>query len=830
MWSYLGRAILRNRTTYLIVLLLITVFFGWMAAKNQLSYTYARALPKDDPAYRDYTLFKELYGEDGSVMVLGFSDKDIFTLKKYQDWYDLTEQVRKISGIQDVLSITRLYRLQLHDTVPDSLSRFVVKQVVNRRPETQAEVDSLKRQIYNLPFYEGLAYNKETGATLMAITFNKDSLESRGRIAMVEQIEAYAEKFGSDNGIEMHLSGLPYIRTHIMKTVAHEMGLFMALAVLVTLIILFILFRSFYAVLFSILVCLVGVTISLGTIYLMGYKITILSGLIPPLIMVIGVPNCIFIINKYQEELLRHGNKIKALSRTIEKVAMSNFLANVTTAIGFGVFYFTNSTLLVEFGIVAAINVMATYAIAHILLPIIYSYLPAPSPRYTKHQKAKWISYTLNGIDHLVHHHRGKIYITITVLTLLSFYGMTRIKLIGRVVDDLPQNDPVYTHLRFFEHNFHGVLPFEFNIDSRVKKGITQREHGRTFNKINALQKAMAKYTEFSKPVSAVEALKFAYQAYKGYQVDSATGQPKFYVLPRNEELLKLSKYSSTVKGKENKLMSFIDTTKRYTRVSFQMADTGSVRMQELVAEIQAMADTIFNWDRDSSRWVPDSLRYNVMITGHSRVFLKSNDFLFHHLFVSLFIAIGLILVIGIVLFRSIAIIVLSKLPCLIPLAMTAGLMGFLDIHFKPSTILIFSIAFGIASDGTIYILAEYRNQLRKKKADHSRSAISRTISEVGMSMIYTNIILFFGFAIFAASSFGGTQALGVLVSVTLLVSLITNLVLLPCILLSLEKWKSHKVLMQDSLITIVDEEEDIDLDKLVIQKPEDEEESGSEE
>ncbi|HEY6161082.1 MAG TPA: MMPL family transporter [Bacteroidia bacterium] len=823
MWSYLGRAILRNRITYLVVLLLITAFFGYEASKTQLSYSYARALPKDDPAYKDYTLFKELYGEDGSVMVVGFSDKDLFLLNKFNNWYDLTENIRKIPGIQDVLSITRIYRLIKND----SLSKFEVKPVIGRRPQSQDEVDSLHREILALPFYDGLVYNRETNATVMAITFNKDSLESHSRISIVENIEASVEKFGKENNIDMHLSGLPYIRTHIMKLVAGEMGLFMALAVLVTLIILYILFRSFYAVFFSIIVCLVGVTISLGTIVLLGYKITILTGLIPPLIMVIGVPNCIFIINKYQEEFIRHGNKIKALARTIEKVALSNFMANITTAIGFGVFYFTNSTLLVEFGLVAAINVMVTYAVAHILLPIIYSWLPPPSGKYTKHHQSKWITGTLNGINKLVHHYRIAIYAVIALLTIISFWGMTRIKLIGHVVDDLPQNDPVYTHLRFFESNFHGVLPFEVNVDTKKPNGVFSN-NARTLYKINAFQRMMAKYPEFSRPVSAVEALKFAYQAYRDYQVNDQ-GKP-IYTLPGSLELKKLSEYTSTVKGKENKLMAFIDTTKRFTRVSFQMADIGSDKMKVLVDEIEKRTDTIFNYDKETLKPVADSLKYNVMITGFSHVFLKSNDFLFHHLFVSLFIAIVLILIIGIMLFRSIAIIVLSKLPCLIPLAITAGVMGFLDIHFKPSTILVFSIAFGIASDGTIYILAEYRAQLRKKKFDRTQTAISRTINEVGRSMIYTNIILFFGFAIFAASSFGGTQALGILVSLTLLVSLITNLVLLPSILLSLEKLKQTKVLMQDSLISIIDEDEDIDLDKLVIHKPGDPELNTDEE
>jgi len=559
----------------------------------------------------------------------------------------------------------------------------------------------------------------------------------------------------------------------------------------------------------------VGVVVSMGTIVLMGYKINVLSGLIPPLILVISVPNCIFIINKYGEELLFHGNKVKALARTIEKVALSNFLANVTTAIGFGVFYFTNSVILVEFGIVAAINVMTTYLIAHILLPVIYSYLPAPSARSTKHLKGKNIHRALELIDHLVHNHRKKIYLVIALLLGFSAWGMTKIQVIGFLVDDLPKRDKIYTDLRFFEQNFGGVMPFEIMIDTRRENGVFSG-NARTLYKIKAFQKEMEKFPELSKPISAVEVLKFVYQSYK-------EGNPKFFVLPGSMELKKLTDYTSGMKAKDNRLYSFLDSTRRYTRVSFQMADIGSKKMKDLIARVQPKIDTIFNFDKETKAWEPDSLRYDVKITGHSLTFLKSNDYLFHHLFVSLVIAIVLIVLIGMVLFRSVAIIVLSKIPCLIPLVITAGIMGFTDIHFKPSTILIFSIAFGIASDGTIYILAEYRNQLRKSPRHEVKKAISRTVRGIGISMIYTNIILFFGFAIFAASSFGGTVALGILISVTLLVSLLTNLILLPCILLSLEKRKYVKAMMQEPLINIIDEEEDIDLDKLEIKRKQDE-------
>ncbi len=569
-----------------------------------------------------------------------------------------------------------------------------------------------------------------------------------------------------------------------MTKVSHEMTLFLILAILVTAFILWVFFRSGSVVFFSLIITAVGVLWSMGIMHLFGYKITILSGLIPPLIMVIGLPNCIFLINKYHSEFVAHGNKIKAITRSIETIGVTLFLANITTSIGFGVLYFTKSSMLVEFGLVASISVMATYFITLVLVPVVLVMLPTPKAKHTKHQDGKIINKALDMVDHLVQKRRTAIYITTTVITGICFWGMTFIDMNGYVVDDLPKKDPIYTDLHFFEKNFNGVLPFEISIDTKKENGLFEN-NAKALYKIKAMQRMLEEYPIFSKPLSIVEAIKFSYQAYN-------EGNPKFYKLPGVSDLKTLSEYSGSLKGQNNKLAKFIDSTKQTTRVSYQVADIGSKKMKELMAIVRPKIDSIFS---------PDE--YKVSLTGHSLVFLKNNDYLLSNLLESLLIEIILIAIVGIALFRSVRIIILSKLPCLIPLVITAGIMGFLDIRFKPSTILIFSIAFGISSDGTIYFLTKYRQEL--KKISNAPAAISAAIKDTGLSMVYTSIILFCGFSIFAASSFGGTVALGVLVSLTLLISMFTNIILLPAILLSIHKKSMKKEIIEQPLIDIED-------------------------
>lgn len=784
MWKYFAGLLLRHKLAFTLALLVITGFMAFETSKIELSYDFAKILPDDDSSYVAYMKFKKQFGEDGNVMVIGFEDKDLFRLNKINDWYRLTDSIKGIQGIKGVMSVTSLYKI----TKDDSLERFQFKPLLTRAFNNQQQVDSFKAEVFALPFYKGLIFNQETGANLMAITFNKNELNSKRRLTIVDDIKRVSEEFAQKHQVKMHYSGMPYIRSAIMKKVSGEMTLFLALAVLVTALVLWVFFRSFSSVIFSVLVVAIGVLWSVGTLQVFGYKITVLTGLIPPLIMVIGLPNCVFLINKYHKEFALHGNKIKALSRTVQTIGVSLFLANVTTAIGFGVLYFTNSSLLVEFGVVAAISVMTTYLITLILIPIILNLLPEPKEKHLHHLEAKRINALLDRVDGWVQHKRPAIYISITVITIICFWGMSMMNVVGYVVDDLPQKDPVYLDLKYFEKNFRGVLPFEISIDTKKENGLFAN-NAKALYKIQALQRLFSEDSVFSRPLSIVEAIKFSNQAYND-------GNPKYYKLPSVTDLKALSEYfqPGTAKNQNNVMQTFMDSSRRITRVSFQAADIGSKEMKLLVDSLKPKIDSIFN-PKD----------YNVTLTGHSLVFLKNNDYLLSNLYESLIIEIILIAIVGMALFRSIRIILLSKLPCLIPLVITAGVMGFLDIRFKPSTILIFSIAFGIASDGTVYFLTKYRQEL--KKGFSAPMAISTAVRETGLSMVYTNIILFFGFIIFAASSFGGTVAMGILVSLTLIVSMCTNLVLLPAILLSIDSRNTKKEILDEPLIDLEEEE-----------------------
>jgi len=761
-WKKLADLILKNRITLLIIVALVTVFMGYKASKVRITFAGSKVLPLTDSAYIKYNEFKKIFGQDASTMVVGFKSPGIFNKDIFNDWYEAGEKIRHIKGITAVISIASIYDLQ-KDTANH---RFTLKPLVVQPLGTQQQVDSVKAKLMSLPFYKGLILSDDNQATLMAVTFDGAILNTPARAPILKSILRISDDFAKKDHIEIHYSGLPLIRSISGDLMKKEFTQFLLYSLLITTLILVLVFRAGYPVVFPIIIVLLGVTWALGILVLMHYEITILTGIIPALVVIIGVPNSIFILNKYYYEFNHHHNKQQALHTVIEKVSITTFIANITTAIGFFVLFFTNSELLLQFGLVASISIMVTFALSLLLVPIIFSYLPDPKPKLTGIKDRKGMQTLLIKIDHLVHNHRKIIYTLTILMVAVGFYGMRKINVNSYVVDDLPKTSNTLGDLRFFESNFKGVLPLEVSIDSKRKNGVINEAF---ILKVDKLEKLISSYPEFSHSVSLVQALKFSTQAFYG-------GNPSFYRLPQGFETGFILSYAGKSGKGTNILRNYLDSSKRYTRASFEMIDVGSHRMNEVLAKMQPRIDSIF-----------DPKKYHVELTGSSMIFIKGANYMVKNLYQSLALAIFLIAGVMWILFRGIRMILISLLPNLIPLVITAGIMGFAGIPLKPSTILIFSIAMGISSDQTIYFITRYRQELKYTKYNISK-IVSDTIRETGISMIYIAITLFFGFGIFSFSTFGSVSALGILLSVTLLVAMACNLVLLPAFLLSLEK------------------------------------------
>lgn len=766
MWHRIAAFVIKFRVALLLLLLAATAVMGYYASKVELSYEFTNAIPTDNPKYIEYQNFRKQFGEDGNMMVIGVQTKKFFEPTFFNDYTALVHKLEKVHGVNNILSVPGAINL-VKDTATGQLK--AVKILPDNGP---VNIDSVRSVFYNLPFYKGFLYNPDAQTYLMAISIDKQILNSKNRNQVVGGITDLADAFGKVQNVEMHYSGLPFIRTQMATSVQSEMRMFLIMSFVLTAIILMLFFRSFIAVLASMLVVAVGVVWSVGTIVLLGYKITLLTALIPPLIVVIGIPNCVYFLNKYHSEYNKYQDKPKSLLAMVERMGIVTLFTNLTAAIGFGVFFFTKSAILKEFGLVAGINIMAIFFISLIFIPALFSFLPAPKGRHTSYLESGWMDKLLNVLTNWVFGHRKWIYAATILACIFATVGVLRLKNVGHIVDDLPKSDKVYQDLKFFEKNFRGVMPLEIVIDTKRKNGAVSLP---VLEKMDQLTTYVSHFPEMGHSLSVVEGIKFARQAY--YDGDSSNyGVPNMFDGSFIQPYLR-QKGSGDKASMFSKLVnSFMDSTRQKTRISINMADVGSVRLPQLLDSIRPKTYQIF-----------DSSKYNVTFTGTSIVFLEGSKFIINSLRDSLILAFIMIFGCMIFLFRSWRILLISVVVNIVPLLITAGTMGWANIPIKPSTVLVFSVALGITIDVTIRFLVNFKQELERHDEDIA-ATVRRTIHDTGLSIIYTSLILIAGFGVFALSKFDGTKSLGYLTSLTLLLAMITNLTLQPALLLWMDK------------------------------------------
>ncbi len=871
MWFKLSQFILRNRILILSIILSITVYLGYFAVTNlKVDNTYGTMLPKDSKPKQDYELLKKSFGGNESLLIFAINTEDLYKKEKFLAWYDFGQRVAAFDAVDSVLSEAHIYQVG-----KDRKEKtFFFDRIINSRPETQREIDSLKIIIRGNPLYEGILYNPETNASIMMVFINEEIMRDMQKANVLFDIEAIGKEYEATLG-EIRVSGMPHIRVAVGEKLKGELGLFIGLSIGVTSLLLFIFFRSIKIVVIANVVVFVGVIWSLGSIGALNYQLSILMVLIPPLIIVISIPNCIFLINKFHQEIKNHGNKAKALSRVIQKIGNATFLTNLTTALGFSTFIFTNSERLSEFGIIASMNILFVFVLSITILPIILSYSKIPKNKHLKHLEKQWLHYTVEKLENLTLNKRKWVFVGSIIVIIIAAIGTLQIKATGNITGDLPQHDPITNDLHFIEDNFGGSIPFDILLNTKKKNTFFNR-----FEEIENAQNYLASYGQFSKSLSITDAIKLANMAF-------SNGNPEKFEIPSLSKLNLISDYVENTAGDASATNGFLDSTQLITRITTQIRDLGSYEIQEIIdsmrpgfverinplkpytdsifaviktqsgkeknkslSALYAKSDVIYydlkkmytgnnsrlleEFNDNPALFYPyhqeesfnDSLKkaielneWGVTFTGTSVVASNGTQYLVVNLVISLAIAIVMIGILMSILFRSWRMVLVSLVPNFIPLLFTAGIMGYAGIPIKPSTLLVFSIAFGISVDDTIHFLAKFRQELKLHEHD-LRKCILSALRETGTSMIYTSIVLFFGFLMFAFSQFGGTKALGVLVSLTLLVAMCANLLILPSLLLWMEKKISNKALAEP-LFQLYDEEEDIELDELEIEQNE---------
>jgi predicted RND superfamily exporter protein len=783
-WPKTANIILRNRILIIFLITGFTIFMGWQWQYMRFSSSQTNLLPDDHPVNQEYQAFLGKFGEEGNAVVFAIRDSALFKPSNFNRWNKLSKQLAAFPEVEFVLSTDNLQEL----VKDNEKQEFQMRPLITGELSSQREIDSITDHLFNdLPFYQNLLFNKESKTIRTIVNLDKDIVNTTVRKDFILQdLNTLVKNFEKETNLDVHISGMPYVRTMNSQNIIDEIGKFILAALGVTSIIFFFFFRSIRATVISMCVVIIGVMWAFGFLGLLQYEITVLTALIPPLIIVIGIPNCIFLINKYQQEVKKHGNQALSLQRVISKIGNATLMTNITTASGFATFIITDSKLLKEFGIVASINIIGIFILSLLIIPIIYSFMPLPKTKHLKHLNKKWVDAFVSWMEGIVRHRRITVYIVSISLLVLSIIGIYQIRISGSPIEDMPKNAEFFHDIRFFEKEFKGIMPVEIVVDTKVPKGVLKPA---TLKRMNQLGEVIEEIPELSSPVSVVNLVKYSKQAFYN-------GIPKYYQLPTSQENTFIMDVARKSSNNSNLLKTFVDSTGQTARITTFMQDVNTSRMEQIEERLLENITKIFPAER-----------YNVYMTGSALLFLKGTKYLVKNLIMSLALAIGLIALFMAYLFRSFRMIVISLIPNLLPLVITAGIMGFVGVPIKPSTILVFSIAFGISVDDTIHFLAKYRQELTANKWRIEKS-VYNALRETGVSMFYTSIVLFFGFSVFVISNFGGTVALGSLVSATLLLAMLANLILLPSLLLSLEKSIANKQTLKKPQIDILPQDE----------------------
>jgi len=763
MWFNVSKIILRNKYLIITAFLLLGIFLALQIKKVQISYEIPILLPKTDSIYKQYVEFKKIFGEDGNVIVFSVVDSNFFTYDKLKDYIALNKKIKQINEVEEVISIVRFLFLK-KDTINKT---FKIEKILDSLRNDYKFIDSLKDFISKQKIYENIIFFKEKPIYNSLIVIKGEALDNKDKIYVSKEIFKLVKEFSEKYNLEYHISGLPYLRAQITEIIEKEAYLFLILSLILAFLIMYVYFRSFTVIFVSLLIVLYSVLIFSGIMVLFNYKITILTALLPSLLIIIGIENSIFFIRRFIIKYKATVNKIKAISLILDDIAVPVFLTNLTTAIGFGSFVFTSNSLFKEFGKVAFICILAEFFISLIFIPILLTFFKTLKPSQFNNTSEKASLKIISVIESLLAKHHNKILIITSFLILISFVGIFNIKLSGKVIDDLKKSSYLYKDLKFFEENFGGIIPLQIVIDTKKRKGI--QNHG-FFTKVSEFQEfirdSMGEF--FSCPISIIELFKYLKFSYYNYDTSK-------YNLPSKNEFLFISDYLKNVydKNKSNLITSYIDTNYSITKISYQIKDVGYLKIIEIEKTLNKKLKNIF---KD---------KYNYYITGVSIVFSKGVDFLLKNLFQSIILALVLISLLLLVLFSSKKIIFVSILSNLIPLLFVAGIMGFFSVPLKASTIILFSITFGISVDNSIHFLARFRKEYAKTK--DKNLAITNSLRSTGSSMIFASSILILGFLVFVFSVYGGTAILGFLISLSLLNSLCINLILLPTLILKLK-------------------------------------------
>lgn len=729
---------------FLIVISLITIFSIIQLFFLKFDFTIENLFPENDQEVEQYYSFRDEFGREDNIISLTYNCDDPFLLKNYLENKKITQNLSKINGILNVLSISNLgIELNISETnLPDENL-------------TQKQIDEIRNYIFKYSIFTNNLISEDGTITSIILEVDESFNDHPGRLKIMKDIENIIDNSNWD----WYETGIPVLRTKYVQYMIGDFIKFFPPVTIILFLVLYMMFKSMKIVLLPILTVFISVIWILGLMSLFDFSINIITYIVPTLVMIVGVADSVHILIKYNQDIKISNNTKISIKKTIQGIGNAILLTSLTTSIGFLSLLSTNIVMIKEFGFLVAIGVLIAFLVSIFLIPPLLILMDNTYPLKTKSSKKGIRYYILKRIVEVNKNHHFIILIISSIFIALFIYFASKVESNSALLDDLSSGNELFDDMKFTEENMGAVFPFEVIITAKdeknnfIENGIA---NSRIIVFVDKIQKKINSIPEIRKTISVVDYLDIINDNF------NEESEEKSYL---NDELI----FQYFVLN-EDIFQNLINFEYSKTRISARIKDINSTRAKEIVKEIN-------EWKSEN---IPDDIQ--ISLTGTTLMALKVNDYLVNNLIISFLIAFGVIFISMGFLFKSLKLAIFSMIPNLIPILFLAAIMGIFDIKLRPTTAMTFAIAFGIAVDDTIHYMVRFRQELSMNNGNFIE-ANSETIFSTGNAIISTSLILGCGFLVMVSSNFLPSRDFGFLSAITMFGAIIGDLFFLPTML-----------------------------------------------
>ncbi|HDH96479.1 MAG TPA: RND family transporter, partial [Proteobacteria bacterium] len=751
----IARFILKYRFTTLIVVAGLTVLLLSQAVHLRFAQNLKNDLPKDDPEIVFFEKFHNQFS-NSELSVITVSGRRVFHYDVLSYIDRLTRLISGVHDIKDVVSITNIYEIV---GTPEG---FEVKPFIEKVPKDTKKLKELERRALRNPEWVRDLISPDGTAAAINISIELLRDDATFRFRVVKDIEHILKKNPPPEGVTVHFTGISTFGVEALKTMKRDMKEFAWLTPIIVIITLFFAFRNLRGVVVPHAILFTSVVWTLGVFMWRGNAISMITTMLPTLIGVICLSDVIHIITRYYEESYKSRDKKQVLENTLAHMIEPCFLTSSTTAVGFGSLATSRLLQVKLFGYYSALGIMISYILAITLTPVILSFLPLPRAGLRKRYQTGALTKVLNSVEDFVERDRFVVFTITAICVIAAIVGITRIRVETRISEFLPQNSPSVVGLRFLCEKFAGVSSLEMTLSGPPE----------IFKEPEAL-KAVSKLQDFLESLPEVDKVYSFANFVKKFNQAMHEGKEEFYTIPDSRDLIAQYLLLFSMTGREDLLGAFINYDYSWTRISARIKSMGSKGHLELLRKVEAWAD------KNLPKTV-NGKKLEFRTTGIVKLYAVITTALINSQLKSLGLALVFITILMIIHMRSLKIGLVSMIPNVIPIIITLGFMGWLDIALNVATVMISCIALGIAVDDTIHYLARYKHEVRSDEDRQIIPAMRRTMLNTGRAMVYTTVVIAGGFFILSFSSFLTNRAFGILTGVTMITALLADLLLLP--------------------------------------------------